>query len=228
MKPLLAVLLLTLPVSAASFVTGGQLLNQPNANQLATWLGQGDLNFTNIFSGAAGISSSAAFHAAVDGVGPTFILVQTDHGLIGGYDPSSWNSSTSYNFTVADADRTAFIFNLSTASILRQLLNGQGNPGSGQYQTFNYSFYGPTFGGGHDLAVNDSTLSSGYAYPYSYGNAGQTLNLFGSSGQTFFNVTRVEAYTFSAQAGAATPEPATFLLCGGALALLGVTRRKKR
>jgi hypothetical protein len=225
MKPLLAVLLLTIPVPAASIVNGGQLLTQSNANQLATWLGQGDLTFTNVFSQTPISNGSTLFHTASDGIGPTFTLFQTNLGLVGGYDPVSWNSSGSYITDPTNTGRTAFIFNLSTTTLLRQLL-GDSN---GQYQTFNYGPYGPTFGGGHDLTVNSSNLSNGYAYSFSYGGGFSQPNIFGlssSSGNpTMFTVSRVETYTF-APAVAQTAEPSTFLLCAGALMILcGLGRR---
>ena len=229
MKPLLAVLLLCLPSPAASIVTGGQLLNQTNANQLAAWLGQGDLQLTNVFSSALVNGGGTAFHTAVDGVGPTFILVQTNLGLIGGYDPLSWSSipGGSYNINPTDAGRTAFIFNLSNFNIMRQrLANAGGGYGdTGYYQTYDYNLYGPTFGGGHDLYV-DSNLAGGYNNSFSFGNGYLQPNLFGLTGQTIFTITRVEAFTFNSITATATPEPATFALFGGALALLGMLRRR--
>ena len=230
MKSFLAVLLLCVPLSAGSIVTGGQLLNQTNANQLAAWLGQGDLTFTNVFSSAPSGTGAAAFHTAVDGIGPTFILIQTSLGLVGGYDPVSWGSPVNGAYTLdpTNAGRTAFIYNLSTSTLFSQLLVGQNDPtnnNAGQYQTFNFLPYGPTFGGGHDLTVNASDLGSGFSFSYSYGNGYFQPNLFGQIDQTNFTITRVEAFTFAQTS--ATPEPATFALCGGVLAVLGMVRRRR-
>ena len=230
MKPLLAVLLLCLPLPAASIVTGGQLLNQTNANQLAAWLGQGDLQLTNVFSSAPVSGGSTAFHTAVDGIGPTFILIQTNLGLVGGYDPISWSSPVNGGYTInlTNAGRTAFIYNLTTTTLFLQRPVPAGGFDAGQYQAYNTNGYGPTFGGGHDLAVNSNNLGSGYSYSYSYGNGYQGVNLFGvaSPSQSNFNITRVEAFTFSSITATATPEPSTFALFGGALALLGMLRRR--
>ena len=217
------------PLSAGSIVTGGQLLNQTNANQLAAWLGQGDLQLTNVFSSAPVSNGSTAFHTAVDGIGPTFVLIQTNLGLVGGYDPLSWSSPVNggYNVNYTDAGRTAFIYNLTTTTLFLQRLVPVGGFDAGQYQTYNFNGYGPTFGGGHDLAVNSNNLGAGYAYSYSYGNGYQGLNLFGVASPSLsqFTVSRVEAFTFSA-VPSATPEPATFGLCGGALLAIGILRRR--
>ena len=152
--------------ASASIVVGGStLLSQTYADQLETWLGEGPIVLTNIFTKQTG-DDSYDFHAAADGQGRTFTVVQVlansatdgDTGLadnlaqvIGGYNPQSWNSSGTYNYTPADADRTAFLFNLTSTEIQKQNLTGQGSLSSGQLQTYNVSSFGPTFGGVADL-----------------------------------------------------------------------------
>ncbi len=77
-----------------------------------------------------------------------------DGAVIGGYNPQSWNSSGTYNIANTDAERTAFIFNLSTSILLREILSTDPDTyGAGHRQTYNgnNSSYGPTFGGGHDF-----------------------------------------------------------------------------
>ncbi len=229
MRTFFLAFLAVLPLPAATIVTGGTLLNQTGANQLATWLGQGDLQITNIFGSAPATNASTFFHNAVDGKGPTFVLIQTNRGLVGGYDPVSWNSNANYNINGTDAGRTAFIFNLSTLTMLAQRLTSQATApdgDTGRYQSFGYSSYGPAFGGGHDLVVNSSDLSNGYANSYSYGNARGGANVFGVSNAAtvdIFSVTRVEAFTIGASTS--TPEPATMLLCGAGLLALGLRKK---
>lgn len=206
-------LLFVLPVFADSVVVNGALLSQASANQLATWLGQGDRTFVNVFSRTQGSGGSTAFHAAVDGIGPTFILMQTSLGLVGGYNPGSWNSSGTYTENPTNAGRTAFIFNLNSGTRLSQRLGVN----EGRYQTFNFSGYGPAFGGGHDLVVNSATLGSGYANTHSYGGSFGQPNVFGLNGFTSFTVGRVEAFTISPILPTAVPEPASISLIGVAL-----------
>ena len=81
-------------VHAESIVVNGSgILNQSGANQLASWLGEGDLTLTNIFSHSIGDGkTTSSFHAAADGKGRNFVLfevssvkgVATDL-IIGGY-----------------------------------------------------------------------------------------------------------------------------------------------
>src|SRR6478736_5996599 len=66
-------------VSAAVFLLlgpalKGALLSAAYEAQLETWLGQGDLDFTSVFIKTDG-ATSLDFHAAADGKGATFTLM---------------------------------------------------------------------------------------------------------------------------------------------------------
>ena len=228
-------LLLLVPAKAT-------LLTASYEAELETWLGQGDLDFTNIFTKQSG-NTAADFHAAVDGKGATFVLM-TIYGtnwantppiqgtqIIGGYDPQSWNSSGTLNLTPNDVDRTAFIYNLTSGIIQRQNLIGEGYTNSGSVQTYNAVDTGPDFG--NDFGVN-TDLSSGGSTNYSYG--GNTLPGNGiisgppNLGSTYsFLVGELEVYTFSpAQGGNGVPDTGgTFGLLGGAMIGLIAFRRRR-
>jgi hypothetical protein len=184
-------------------------------SQLQTWLDatglySGTLQFNLIYEKASG-DTSTAFHSAADGQGPTITLISaTANGVtntIGGFNPQSWNSSSGYNVVSNPSDRTAFIFDLTTAD-LRPEISGS----AGQKQTYNGGDYGPLFGGGNDIY---SDLNVGYLNPFSYGTgcgdscAGQT-NFFGQPGLTHFTVGQTEVYTISQVA--AVPEAPTWAM----------------
>ncbi|MDE2419543.1 MAG: PEP_CTERM-anchored TLD domain-containing protein [Burkholderiales bacterium] len=139
---------------AANVVGSSGLLNASDANQIETWLGQGSVQFDNVFTKVSG-STSTDFHAAADGKGATISIFSVAYGngsqaLIGGYNPSSWNAGLSnYNYTFAGG---AFLFNLTSGLVQQQRA---GMP----YQTYNNVTYGPTFGGGVDLYA--TTVVSG-------------------------------------------------------------------
>ena len=106
-------------MSGIMLLTGGaslaqaDLLTQADEVQLETWLGQGDVTLTKIFSKQPGDNKSEAdFHAAVDHKGPTFTVISIygngggtyesipdlDAQIIGGYNPQSWDKAI-YTYT---------------------------------------------------------------------------------------------------------------------------------
>ncbi len=210
------------------------LLTPAHETQLEAWLGQGNLNLTNIYTKSSG-DDSYDFHAAVDNQGPTFTLISiygnggngipsVSSQIIGGYNPFSWLSgSTGYNYTT---NRDAFLFNLTTGVRQDQNVGELGN-----YQTVNGGNYGPTFGGGHDLHVFD-TLSTGYAYNFSYGGTTGGAEIVSGtpnySSYFYFSVADIEVYTFAPAGPQSVPDAAgTFALIGASLLGLAVLRRRR-
>lgn len=158
---------------ATNDATKCDLLGAAAAAQLADWLGVDDLVVTNVYDKVDG-DTSVDFHAAADNQGATITLIGATSTsctfppcpslgqvqIIGGYNPLSWNGASGW--TVTDVrtlpGSAASIFNLTAPQILTQRT---------QYQTYNALSYGPTFGQGHDMWVNNP-LNGGYSYRYGY------------------------------------------------------------
>lgn len=219
---------------AQTTIAGGStLLSQAGANQIATWLGEGPLTLTRIYAKSAGDTAST-FHAAVDGKGRTFTVLEATAGegtrLIGGYNPQSWNSTGTYNHTPADADRTAFLFNLTLGLKQNQKLSSDPNGWDGKYQTFNHAGYGPTFSA--DLTLEN--LDAGHVQPYTYGPGvyPNGPNIYGTTNDgelERFAVGALEVFTIGpASEASVVPEPGSLLLFVPALAVVGVLRRRTR
>ena len=219
--------------SATTIVGGSNLLSSAGADLLEGWLGEGELELTNIFTKGPGDTSEEC-HDAVDGMGRTFSLIEVvdDQGnlvqIIGGYNPQSWSSVQDYNYTYPDAERTAFLFNLTSSEIQRQRLStSELGTEIGVPQTLNYPNYGPTFGGGHDL-YTDALLSLGYAYSHTYGTGGNYGWGYGITGGGYFVIGQIEIFTIALEdPNAPIPEPATMTLLGLGLAGIAARARKK-
>ncbi len=188
------------PTYAAAIVNGGSLLNVANADKLANWVGVSGVIFTDIYTFKPG-DTTIAWHSAVDNKGPTFTLITARVSgstgafqLIGGYNPQSWASTGGLVVTRTASDRTAFIFDLTTNVIQRQVTDSA----VGQYQTYRDISYGPVFGWGYDIGVTGSNLQSGAITQYSYSLGNQTgVNLFGAVGSTSIEIGSIETYTLT-------------------------------
>lgn len=232
---LLAVALLTFQHTAfgAVLVVGGSLLNNAaDATQIETWLGQGSITLTNIFDKTYGDGKTAFdFHAAVDRKGRTIVLYKVMGGsyfngvvylpispqVIGGYNPLSWNNSSGFNLTPEDADRKAFIFNLTSGEKQNSKRSTDPDGFNGRYQAYNDASYGPTFGWGHDI-YSDYNLQNGFVKNNSMG-----AGYYGHSSNDPIIIEvpdiysypklvygEIEVYTISAFI---VPEPASITIC---------------
>jgi hypothetical protein len=213
------------PAGAAS------LLSAAEQHQLAAWLGEGPVAFNNIYTKAAG-DTSLDFHHAADGKGRTIAVMQAtnENGqtwLIGGYNPQSWASSGGFHMTPEQAQRTGFLFNLTTGERHLQTPKTYALDTIGSYQTYNAGNFGPTFGWGNDLYVPADLTHGGYSLLYSYSDPNvYNFNTSILDGSTYVrpNITfgALEVYTI-----AAVPEPAGGLLWLGGLGVLALLARRR-
>ncbi|UGQ47625.1 PEP_CTERM-anchored TLD domain-containing protein [Massilia endophytica] len=208
------------------------LLNDGHRAILASWLGQADVGLSNIYTKQTG-DTSADFHHAVDGRGRTFAVMEATTSLgetflVGGYNPASWDSVTGFRMTPTNAERTAFLFNLTTGELHRQTLINHVFDTVGAYQTYNDINYGPTFGWGHDLFVPQDLTNGGFSLLYSYiepdGADFQTSLL---DGRTYtgpdVTIGRMEIYAI-----APVPEPGSIGMTLAGLGLLGMVAARRR
>jgi hypothetical protein len=212
---------------ADTTASGTSLLDQGRRRQLERWLGAGEFTFNNVFTRQTG-DTSLDFHAAVDGMGPTFTLMQVTNAggasyVVGGYNPQSWSSTDGWHVTDFDWQRTGFIFNMTEPAVFRQVSSTYILPSQGSRQTFNQSDHGPTFGTGPDLFV-DSGLDTAISWQVTYGdplNQGKSI-IDGTVGGQFVHIDAIELYTL-----APIPEPAEAAMLLAGLGLVGWRLRRR-
>jgi hypothetical protein len=206
-------------------------LDTAGQGSVSNWIG-GTVAFNLLYESNGG-GRTDEYWRAVELQGPTIVLLEAivngDTYLVGGYNPFSWDRSlmegglTNWRVTTNDADRTAFLFNLSSGGVLRQKLTGDAYmPDGYSLQTLSDTPRGPTWGNG-DFSLNSrynwgSTRVEGYGRDLEY--AGR--NIFGLTGVTEFQVGRMEVYS------ASVPEPTTLLLVGAGAIGGALTRYRRR
>jgi len=228
-----AAVLAALALSSGAASAQAPLLSATDHAQLATWLGQGPIALNRIFAKTDG-STSRDFHAAADGKGRTFSVMEAynpagQRWLVGGYNPQSWSSRGGFNMTVPDSERTAFIFNLTSSKQYLQLPQlGEGQD-FGASQTLNEADFGPTFGAGLDLAVPADLTTGGTSAILSYYSPthdGTFTSLLDGEPYQFSPNVRfgaIEVYTI-----AAVPEPATVAMLAAGLGVCALALRRRR
>jgi hypothetical protein len=248
MLPLRIVFALLVMAATAEQVQAAYLLLTPAyETQLEDWGWRGEnLDFNSIFTHTEGDGKTPYdFHNAADGMGATIVLIEATATagsatgrtfIIGGYNPVSWRSDNHDTLSLYPAPRTAFVFNLTTATAASQRGYAESDPSAGSIQTSNWAAYGPVFGRS-DLGVS-SDLNSGNSRPaaYDFTNFGatSTTNLVYDDTplSTPFRISRLEVLTFSqaVQPLVATPEPtSTTLACfAGVVMSIGAWRRRRQ
>jgi hypothetical protein len=214
--------------AAGDIIGGSALLDADSHAQLERWLGAGEFNLDNVYTLHPG-DTSDAFHAGADGKGATFTLLEVTNPagasfLVGGYNPQGWASDEGWHETQRDWQRTAFLFNMTTPAVYRQVLSDYVLPSQGLRQTYNEAGYGPVFGQGPDLFVNDE-LTAALSWQLSYGNpANEGHSII--DGSLNGEIVRLDAMEVFAISPVPEPGNAAMLLAG--LSVLGVAVRRRK
>lgn len=216
------------PAAAGDIIGGSSLLDDNTQAQIERWLGAGEFNLINVYTRRDG-DNAADFHAGADGQGATFLLLDVSNAagasfLVGGYNPQSWASDEGWHETERDWQRTAFLFNVTEPAVYRQILSGYVLPTQGQRQTFNQLAFGPVFGSGPDLFVNDE-LDTALSWQLSYGNPNdEGLSIIDRSGGGA--TVRIDGLEVFAVAPVA--EPAHYAMLAAGIGVLGGAVRLAR
>ena len=132
--------------------------------KLYEWTGYKKMEL--LYRGTRDGDGSNIFHNKCDNQGPIICLCKNEKGnIFGGYSSISWTSDNNWH-----SAKESFLFTLT--NIHGTDPTKYPNTQSYDYAVYHYSGYGPTFGGNHDLKIdnnylnnNSSYCSLGYSYP---------------------------------------------------------------
>lgn len=87
------------------------LKNEEDKNLIFSWINQNivKLNAKLVYSAKINGDDSFTFHNLCDNIGPSLIIIESEHGhIFGGYTSASWKGNKIYK-----TDKNAFIFSLT-------------------------------------------------------------------------------------------------------------------
>jgi len=146
------------------------IIDEKLSQQLLNWLPPSKKGWDLIYKAKKDGFQASTFHAKCDQKGETVVVIKSSNGnIFGGYAPLSWGITSTYT-----NDPKTFLFSLVNKSGKPTKIDNQGTNSNSQY---NAQGYGPTFGGGHDLYISDSSnLNSS-----SYSNLGYSFRFVGGA-----------------------------------------------
>ncbi|PFX25016.1 hypothetical protein AWC38_SpisGene10350 [Stylophora pistillata] len=97
--------------------------------------------------------AASTFHSNCNGRGPTVTIIKAVNSMFGGYTDVSWSGSCVWSYAIK-----AFLFSFNNTKGYNPVKLTQYR--YQQYAMYRCSFYGPTFGRGHDIHVsNDAGIN---------------------------------------------------------------------
>ena len=135
-----------------------------------------------IYRGSRNGFRAGDFHEKCDGKKNTIVVVQARNGRrFGGFTEAKWDKSNGYK-----SSSTGFLFSLDNKEVYYNKKN--------EYDIYCYSDKGPTFGGGHDLFIDDNCNKDNESFDnsnHSYDTYGKKYALAGTK---YFYVEEYEVY----------------------------------
>ncbi len=176
-------------ISLKFCILDSNLIEQKHITMISSWIDKQEMNFYDrkrvpysfklLYRASKDGFEAEKFHQLCDNQGPTVTVAKvfSNGQLIGGYNPLDWKpqsklSSDSCWYTTLDS----FLFSFTSISSLNNNSNPKiariGNSGNISEYAIGYNTgYGPSFGGGWDLSIQNNNLIYSYG-PYSYPDCG--------------------------------------------------------
>ena len=119
-----------------------------------------------LYQGSRDGFRASDFHFCCDDKANTLTIVKSTNGnIFGGFTSAQWKSTGSWEY-----DKSAFIFSLVNKENKSLIFEHTSSGNYAQYSIYLSSTCGPTFGGGYDFVLRDSSNTN----PNSLANLGFT------------------------------------------------------
>ena len=139
--------------------------------------------------------NASSFHSKCDKISNTVTIIKTtSNSVFGGFTSATWKHYNEYIY-----DENAFIFSLRRLGNKNKLRFNVTSPNNA---IFGYYYYGPIFGGGHDIHVSDnsnqnndsfSNLGSSYQLPSNIAHGSYEARSY-LAGSYNWQTTEIEVY----------------------------------
>lgn len=181
--------------SRGCILKGSTIISSSQAKILEKWFDKKPKSFELIYKGTRDGFQASKFHSKCDKKGSTLTIIQSHkNNIFGGFNPKNWEQNSQYTY-----DQGTWLFTLQNLDKVSPTKLKSYSSHNGCY---NYSTYGPCFGGGFDLYICDncntqkssySSLGHSFQLPtgYSYGNT-NSQNLL--AGEYYFSVKEIEVF----------------------------------
>jgi len=151
-----------------SWIFDSTILTDPNeiaifenllAPQLKSILNRQKFKLTLIYRNSRDGNSGTAFHSKCNGHANTITLVHSNYGhIFGGFTKYKWRSAGDYG-----DDKEAFLFLVRSAFNHPPRIYKNQKGGYAGYGVYDGSNYGPLFGGGYDLVIQQNGGTRNYS-----------------------------------------------------------------
>ena len=139
------------------YFVGGSLVNAPEMTTLNQWYGTANRRWDLCYKATKHGFSSSTFHSLCNNKGQSMVIAKSTGGKVfGGYSETGWANVNNYRYS-----SQSFLFSLTKNTKLP--MPGAAGSASYQYSVYDTNSYGPTFGGGHDLYINNN-MNGGYTW----------------------------------------------------------------
>ena len=138
--------------------------DETQATKLHDWLKEdgSDGELRLLYRSSRDGRDNSTFHSMCDDKGFTLTVIETTCGrILGGYSNTPWKGGR----CVWACANKAFLFNLGGDSPCKMKLKNANENNA----VYHHPTYGPTFGGGHDLYVQDETVRTYFGCSYEHG-----------------------------------------------------------